>query len=491
MRRWGLILVVMSLALAGIALPAAAVGEPETVLVYTGGGGLSEGYTNFGSATGKAIVTSTSLAGLAQYDCVVLPINTSFSPEDLSSLTSYVNEGGRLLALGEHSGFEGAIAAMNAVATELQSDLSLVAAFIDPIVEGTYPSTSNIDLSPFTVGVSSIQYAATSQVVVAEGSTTAHSLVRTQGEGETATTFIGVEQIGLGVFLLSGDSNVFSDNNSDPNFTGYTDHDNGPLAANICDGATFEPNEAPVAQDDVAETEPGESVNIAVLANDTDADGDQLFVTNLSDPDNGSAFVDEDGTVSYTPDEGFSGDIDTFTYTASDGISESDPATVTVGVFEGDVFFADVPADQSFVLETQSGPPTAGNPERFALNFAPGPGGPAFIVEIPEASVAACTVPGVLPKPCIGNNQAQYYISSNATLFLEWHRSLFVGIKAGQVDFYKQNPDGEVLAPLPPCNKVGKLPPCEQKVHTLANGTIQGIVLAGPSSDDPIKGGYG
>jgi hypothetical protein len=42
-------------------------------------------------------------------------------------------------------------------------------------------------------------------------------------------------KIGDGLFFLSGDSNVFSDDSH----VGYTDHDNGVLVANICDQATF------------------------------------------------------------------------------------------------------------------------------------------------------------------------------------------------------------------------------------------------------------
>ena len=41
---------------------------------------------------------------------------------------------------------------------------------------------------------------------------------------------------------------------------------------------------------------------IAVLANDTDVDGNTLSTTALTDPLHGSASINGDGTIAYTPD---------------------------------------------------------------------------------------------------------------------------------------------------------------------------------------------
>lgn len=79
----------------------------------------------------------------------------------------------------------------------------------------------------------------------------------------------------------------------------------------------------------------GQPTQIDVLANVTDADGDDLTVTAVSDPANGTATIGDDGTgrrlrdvVVYTADAGFRGQ-DTFTFTVSDG---TDTATGTVSV---------------------------------------------------------------------------------------------------------------------------------------------------------------
>ena len=201
----------------------------QNVLIYTGEGALSQGYSDFGVVTGKPIITENVLpSDLSPYDCIVLPINRSgFTLATLTALDTYVNSGGRIVAEADHRGFPGAAAAMNLLATHIGADLSIVLTTLD----NDFHTTLNIDPSPFTAGVSSIRYAATSEVHVAVGPH-AQSLVRTTNSG---TTFIGVDKIGSGVFALLGDSNVFSNQNDD----GYTNHDNGVLAANICDGVNF------------------------------------------------------------------------------------------------------------------------------------------------------------------------------------------------------------------------------------------------------------
>jgi hypothetical protein len=94
-------------------------------------------------------------------------------------------------------------------------------------------------------------------------------------------------------------------------------------------------NNAPVAQDDSASTTQGLAVQIAVLDNDSDPDGDPLTVGAATQPSNGSVTINPDGTITYTPDTFFIGS-DSFTYRAYDGLLLSDPATVSITVIEGD-----------------------------------------------------------------------------------------------------------------------------------------------------------
>jgi hypothetical protein len=93
-------------------------------------------------------------------------------------------------------------------------------------------------------------------------------------------------------------------------------------------------NNPPGASDDFAQTEMNVSVNIDVLANDSDPDGDELFVSDISIwPENGDVTIDDDGTVTYTPFDGFVG-TDMFDYEVSDGNGGTDTALVTVDVIE-------------------------------------------------------------------------------------------------------------------------------------------------------------
>lgn len=95
----------------------------------------------------------------------------------------------------------------------------------------------------------------------------------------------------------------------------------------------------PIANDDVATTDIDTVVEIAVLENDFDSDGDPLTVT-LGDvsPENGT--VTTDGTtITYTPNTGFRG-VDRLTYNADDGngidtgVGFVSTATVTVSVID-------------------------------------------------------------------------------------------------------------------------------------------------------------
>ena len=88
-------------------------------------------------------------------------------------------------------------------------------------------------------------------------------------------------------------------------------------------------NDPPVAQDDAAVTDEDTPVIIDVLANDTDVELDPLTVTNLTQPSSGTATLNADNTVTYTPNLNFNG-VESFTYTASDGTASSTAATVTI-----------------------------------------------------------------------------------------------------------------------------------------------------------------
>lgn len=92
-------------------------------------------------------------------------------------------------------------------------------------------------------------------------------------------------------------------------------------------------NTAPIANDDQAETPREQPVDIAVLANDTDAENHDISLLGLlTTPDNGIVVINPDGqTIRYTPATGFTG-TDEFSYRIQDERGAQAVGTVRVEV---------------------------------------------------------------------------------------------------------------------------------------------------------------
>ncbi|AXY42274.1 Ig-like domain-containing protein [Halomonas sp. JS92-SW72] len=146
-------------------------------------------------------------------------------------------------------------------------------------------------------------------------------------------------------------------------------------------------NNSPVAQDDTASTLEGTSVQISVLENDSDPDGDPLTVGEVTQPSNGSASINPDGTITYTPEAGFFG-TDSFTYRASDGQLLSDPATVTVTVEQAE------PVNNPPVANDDTAKTTQGLAVQIAVleNDSDPDGDPLMVGELTQPSNGSVTV---------------------------------------------------------------------------------------------------
>jgi GDSL-like Lipase/Acylhydrolase family len=186
-----------------------------------------DGDRNFGewqASTGQSVQVELSLpSDISSYRCVVLLLNRSFAATDASELAGYLQLGGRVIAIGEHSGnpeFEAADQTINQLTGTLGVGLSLN----DNSYDSGDTVTSNIAASPVTEGVSTLGYNWASTVAVSG------LAQRTVATADDLETLIGEQNVGSGMFFLSGDSNLFSDNNN--GF--YSEYGNKQLVADLC-----------------------------------------------------------------------------------------------------------------------------------------------------------------------------------------------------------------------------------------------------------------
>lgn len=142
-----------------------------------------------------------------------------------------------------------------------------------------------------------------------------------------------------GAATLDGSNLTFTPN---PNFDGtvnlrysVTDDGDGEAPAKTTEASLTvtvnSVNDAPTAGDVSATTREDTPANINVLAEAADSDGDDLEVIIVSQPGKGSAAVNGDGTVRYSPRTNLNG-ADSFTYKVSDGELESGEATVSIAI---------------------------------------------------------------------------------------------------------------------------------------------------------------
>ncbi|WP_127469918.1 tandem-95 repeat protein [Thiomicrorhabdus aquaedulcis] len=104
----------------------------------------------------------------------------------------------------------------------------------------------------------------------------------------------------------------------------YTNAEGNTATVNV----TVNPvNDPTVVVNDAATTDEDNAIDINVLANDTDIDGNVSAVASVTQGTNGTVAINTDGTVKYTPNANYSGS-DSFTYTNAEG----NTATVNVTV---------------------------------------------------------------------------------------------------------------------------------------------------------------
>jgi hypothetical protein len=132
--------------------------------------------------------------------------------------------------------------------------------------------------------------------------------------------------------VINGDNTLTYTPNTDyagEDVIRYVVTDGNGGSANAQVNVTVLPNRVPTLMDDTASTVHTQPIDIDVLANDTDEDGDTLSIINAS-ADVGDVVINANKTLRYTPLMLFDG-IATLSYTVSDGFNTAS-ATVIVTV---------------------------------------------------------------------------------------------------------------------------------------------------------------
>ena len=157
-------------------------------------------------------------------------------------------------------------------------------------------------------------------------------------DGDTLTATL-VSLPSNGSVTLNGDGSFDYTPNADffgaDSFT-YTVSDGSDASSETTVVITVEPiADPPLAADDAYSVDEDTVLTVTdttgVLVNDSDADGDTLTASLVSDVAHGTLNLSSDGSFTYTPDADFHG-TDTFTYLANDGSEDSQTATVTLTV---------------------------------------------------------------------------------------------------------------------------------------------------------------
>jgi len=108
-------------------------------------------------------------------------------------------------------------------------------------------------------------------------------------------------------------------------------------------------NQAPHGLQDIISMYENNTIEIDVLSNDNDVDGDKIFIDRISQPQHGTTHIEDDKII-YTPTRNYHGE-DSFTYTPHDG--KSSGLNVLVRVTINDIDYDPIGVADSFEVVTQ------------------------------------------------------------------------------------------------------------------------------------------
>ena len=286
-----------------------------------------------GTGTAVATVTTANAVPIANDDVINTPGNTGVTLVVLSNDTDPNGDPLVLVAAGQPASGQGAVSlAGNSVTYQPAAAFAGRASFTYTVADSEGAQTTgqvHVDVAN-SAPTAADDLASTAYL----GSVTVDVLANDTDPNHDLLTVDAVGMPGHGTATISAnriDYQAPAGFSGDATFT-YTISD-GSLTSTAQVTVTVA-NAPPVAADETISTAYGTPVQVIVLPDATDPNGDPLRVSGSTDPAHGTVVRNPDGTFTYTPDAGFSG-LDGFGYTIDDGHAGTDTATVTVTVADG------------------------------------------------------------------------------------------------------------------------------------------------------------
>ncbi|MCC6075585.1 Ig-like domain-containing protein, partial [Pseudomonas sp. GCM10022188] len=300
---------------------------------------VSDGQGGSKTVTVAITVTPVNDAPVALDDNLATSEDTSVTYTAAQLLGNDSDVDGDSLVIASVTSGAGGSAVLNADGTVTftpNANFNGVADFTYTVSDGTLTSntaTVRVSVTPTNDAPVAVDAAATTP----EDTPVSGQLTATDVDGD-ALTFVKASDPANGSVTVNADGSWTYVPNA--NF-----HGNDSFTVTVSDGQggsktvtvaiTVTPvNDAPVALDDNLATSEDTSVTYTaaqLLGNDSDVDGDSLVIASVTSGAGGSAVLNADGTVTFTPNANFNGIAD-FTYTVSDGTLTSNTATVRVSV---------------------------------------------------------------------------------------------------------------------------------------------------------------
>ena len=188
---------------------------------------------------------------------------------------------------------------------------------------------------------------------------------------------------------------------------------NGGSASSVVAVTITAVNDNPVANPDSATVAEDTLINLNVLTNDTDVDGNTITIDNNSiSANNGTVSIESDSTINYTPNINFNG-LDSLTYSISDG--EGGAASSSVALTVTAVNDAPIAAADSVSANED----TLVNIDILSNDFDPD--GDTLFVTVATASNGAVTIKAdktldYIPNPNFNGSDTISYSISNGHL---------------------------------------------------------------------------